>query len=243
VLELKLQLLLLSNNGSSSGSASSASISSTDSNPGNPSATLRRTNASDDGNSGLEVSGVPATIGAESGRRDPNFRPDPNFRRDPNHFKVLAQQIKAERQATSESTTPPYPASAKHPETPQCAENPSGTPSKDGCWTGSETGPQHGDEHILLHGATRACIESDSADDCDSWSQCCSPRVPEELEGSEPPVSCSDAPRSISWSVEDVDPSIQYWIEDIYGDEMQERIARKFRKLRLRQWHSAPELL
>lgn len=243
LLELKLQLQLMNKDGSSSRSVSSASISSTDSDPGAAGASLRTT-VGDDGNSGPEASAVLATTD------DVPLRPlpDPSFRRDPNFFKELSQLIKAKRIAASVSTTLPKPASAKHPETPLCcAENKSSTksgPTKDGCCTGRKTGPQHDNGQNRLHGLTRACAESDSADDSDSAqssSECSSPRVPHASE-SKQPVSISDAPRSIPWSVEDVDPSLQYLSQDIYGDKLKERIARKFRQVGLRQWQSSPEL-
>ena len=43
-------------------------------------------------------------------------------------------------------------------------------------------------------------------------------------------------------SSHDVDDSIKYWTAGVHGDELRERIARKFRRLRLSQWHSSSSI-
>lgn len=138
-------------------------------------------------------------------------RPGPNFRRDPNLFKKLVQHIKEKRLAARDSTAIPEPALAKHPGSPlYCTEI------------------QHG-----LDKMTCSYAERDPADHGDfppSWSECCSQR---EYESKSPVLLC-EKPRSLSWSVENVDDD-QYLTQDIYGDgKLQERIAYKFRKLRHR---------
>jgi hypothetical protein len=160
----------------------------------------------------VEATSVPSTSSTSARRRDPNFR------RHPNLFKELAQQIRVHRQAARDSTSMPEPAPTNHPGPPlYCTET-----------------------HQGLHKVTPAHAERDLADDCDSpsRSECCSPRGTE----SNSRVHFCENPRNMSWSVEDADESIQYWTKDIHGDgEMQERIAHKFRQLRLRHLRT-PEI-